>query len=60
MGEEQITRIINDKQDSVEVSKNSKGDIQYAIKVYCNTENLEETYSKIKVLQEKIEKDNKK
>jgi len=60
MGENiQIVKTITDKQDSVEVNKNSKGEIQYAIKVYCNTEDLDATYLKIKALQNKIEIDNK-
>lgn len=60
MGEEQVIRTIADKQDSIEISKNSKGDIQYAVKIYCNSEDLEKTYSRLKQIQEKIETDNKK
>ena len=39
---ETITTVITDKQNSIEVSKNAKGDIQYTIKFYFNREETAE------------------
>ncbi len=56
MVEEQIVRTIADKQSSMEVSKNAKGDIQYAIKLYFNTEEWEKTLKQLKEIEIEVKK----
>lgn len=56
MVEEQIVRTIADKQSSMEVSKNAKGDIQYAIKLYFNTEEWEKTLKQLKEIETEVKK----
>lgn len=52
--DEVIHRTIVDKQNSIEVSKNSKGEIQYSIKVYFNVEDSESAIKQLEIIQHKI------
>ncbi len=49
-----IHKTIIDKQNSIEVSKNAKGDIQYAIKIYFNIEDIDKTMEQLNIIQHKV------
>lgn len=53
---ESITKIITDKQNSVEVGTNSKGEYQWTVKAYYNMEDAKETLTKILELEEELKK----
>ena len=52
--EQNITRIITDKQNSVGVKTNAKGDLQYEIKMYFNDEDITATLDSIEKMKDGI------
>jgi len=50
---EKVTRIVSDKQNSIEVSKLSKG-YTWSVKIYFNPGDMEDTLNKIKAIEKEL------